>query len=149
MLSIRFSVHAFFILIHMYLLDFQVFYWLLVSRLSLPVNACTRKPESHHLIMYTCVCLCMPLGFILRARWVAFWLPWTFMSRFRILDRVGFPVADQSSAVEARIIGRPSGALFLPGSLLSSRVFCDSWVSFVLFILVYLFVFSHLRLSMI
>jgi len=99
------------LLIHIYLLDFRIFYWLLISHLSLLVNACNWIPKSYHLIMYACDCLCTSFGFILRTRWVAFWLPWTFMSRYRILDRAGIPLADQSSAAEAWIIGGPSGAL--------------------------------------
>jgi len=38
--------------------------------------------ELHHLIMYMCACLCTRLGFILHTRWVIFWQPWTFISRF-------------------------------------------------------------------
>ena len=65
------SVHAF-LFGFIDILDFRVLYRLLISRLSLLVNAFTRMPESHHLIMYMCVCLCTLFGFILRTRWVAF-----------------------------------------------------------------------------
>ena len=55
------------------------------------------------------------------------------------------PVADQSGAVKTWIIGWPSEALSLqvPCSSLEFS-FCDSWARFVQFIIVYLFVFSHL-----
>ena len=39
---------------------------------------------------YTRVCLCTPLGTILRTRWVDFWQPWTCMSKFQNLDRSRF-----------------------------------------------------------
>ena len=54
-------------------------------------------------------------------------------------------VANQKCSEEAWIFGRPSGALSFQAPLLVSRVFfCNSWAYFVLFIIVYLFVFSHL-----
>ena len=58
------------------------------------------------------------------------------------------PVADQSGAAEAWISGRPSEAPSFQAPLLGSRVFCcNSWAPCVLFIPVYPFVFSQLRLS--
>ena len=59
-------------------------------------------------------------------------------------------VADQSGTVEAWIFVRPVQSLFFqPPIRLSSFSFYNLWASFVLFILVYPFVFSHFRLSMI
>ena len=78
----------------------------------------------------------------------SFWLPWIFMFRSRSLKLVDLPVADQRCAAEAWIIGRPSRVLFFQAPWLAFEFFCcNSWTSFVLFIIVYLFIFSHLRLS--
>jgi len=59
------------------------------------------------------------------------------------------PVADQSSAAEAWIIGRPSRPYpSRPPARLSSFSSVTRERLFVQFIIAYLFIFSHLRLSM-
>jgi len=77
-----------------------------------------------------------------------FWLPWTCMFKSWSLDRGGL-LGDQScAAVTSWISSWLSGALSFQASCLSLEFFfCNSWTSFVLFIIVYLFLFSHLNLS--
>ena len=62
---------------------------------------------------------------------------------FRVWSLQILPIADQRCVAEAWIIGRPSRALSFqaPYSTLEFSC-CNSWAPFVLFILIYLFVFS-------
>ena len=46
-------------------------------------------PSSHYIASHTYACLCMPLGFILRTRWVIFWQPRICLFRSWSLDRRG------------------------------------------------------------
>ena len=41
--------------------------------------------------------ICMPLGFIICTRWVAFWQSWILMSRSQSLDHGVISIADQST----------------------------------------------------
>jgi len=85
----------------------------------------------------------------------------TFTTCWRVSDSPGssclvlrawslwiFPIADQRCAVDSWIIGRPSGA-HPPRLLCSSLEFfsCNSWAHLCTFHHWYLFVFSHLCLS--
>ena len=77
-----------------------------------------------------------------------FWQPWTCISKFRSLELEDFPACWSECVVKAWIIGRPSRALSFQDPCSSLEFFfCNSWVSFLLFIIICLFVFSHLRLS--
>ena len=89
--------------IYMYLLHFRFTVVPLISFMA-HVIACTCIPEPHHLIMYTCDCLSTLIGFILRTRWVAFWQPWTFMSRSRSLNYGDLTVTDQSGAEKRELV---------------------------------------------
>ena len=78
-----------------------------------------------------------------------FWLPWILMSRFWRLELVDspccWPERCSGSVDHQQTVWRP----ILPGppARLSSFPSVNSWTPLVLFILVHLFVFSHLRLS--
>ena len=54
---------------------FLVLYWFYVNHLCLLVIACLPDLSAWHTFLYTFSCMCTPLGFILRTRWIAFWQP--------------------------------------------------------------------------
>ena len=75
------------------------------------------------------------------------WLPWILMSKSWSLERVDSPSCWSEWRSDSVDLRQTVQSLFLTDPLLVSRVFSHSWASFVLFIFVYLFVFSYLRLS--
>jgi len=89
-------------------LNFLIFfiYWLALAWLS-----------HFTMIMYTCDCLCTPLGFILRTRLVTFWQLWTCMFRSQNMKRSG-PFRGGS--------GFPSGA---GGSAVGHPWFISFWIA--------------------
>ena len=94
MLSISFSMHVFRYRFN----DTHVFTWFRIyyrsfNFLYVTCHCRTCMPEPHHLIMYTCDCLCTLIGFILRIRLVIFWQSWTFVSIFRSLNHGGLTIA--------------------------------------------------------
>ena len=97
---------------------------------------------------YTCACPCTLLGIHHTTRWGAFWLPWILMFRSQSLELVD-SLGCWSKMLNWSVDHRQTVwnlILLDPLVRLSSFPFCNSWALFVLFILVYLFVFSHLRL---
>ena len=99
---------------------------------------------------YTCTYLSTPSGFCITTHLgSSIWLPWILMSRSWSLERVDSPSCWsewRSWSVDPQ---QTIWSSTLPGPLCASRVFLfvNSWVPFILFTLVHLFVFSHLRLS--
>ena len=96
---------------------------------------------------YTCACPCTPLGTYLATRWRVSDSPGSACPDsklgahgfFRLLIRDAYEKHGSST-------NRPES--FFPSPLLASRVFlCNSWASVLLFIIIYPFVISHLRLS--
>ena len=136
---IRFSMHAFSIRVYFYTYACLILDFLLISWFSFMflVNACTWMPESHHLIMYTFACLCMPLRTHLTACWVASDNPGLAcldLGAWTVMDVLLIRVAQQK-CVDQRFLAR---ALFFqaPGSAFEFLCY-SSWAPFVLFILVY------------
>ena len=149
MLTAQFSIYAFSIRLYRYtcvnlIPGFPLISWFLFMFL---VSACTCMLESH-LIMYIFVCLYMSLGTRLTTRWVTSDNSGPAYSDFGAWSMRVLPFADQRCAVEAWIISRPSEALsFQPPCPTLEFSLCDSWAPFVLYILVYLFIFSQSRPS--
>jgi len=140
MFSIRLSVHAFFIQIYWYTCIYWIFrfstdFWFSFK----PAGQCMYwMPKSHHLIIHTCVCLCMSFSFILRTRWVAFWLSWTFMSGFRILDHLGSLLLIKVAQLKrGSSVDHPEPFSSRPPARLSSFPIVTRESLFILLILVY------------
>jgi len=97
---------------------------------------------------YTCAYLRTPLGSRLTTRWGVL-TPLNLHIQILELGASGFSQL-LTRVVQWRhgISGRPSRILFFQDPCSSLEFsFCHSWASFVLFLIIYLFVFSHLRLS--
>jgi len=78
-----------------------------------------------------------------------FWLPWIFKSRSRIVELMDSPSCWPEMCSDSVDLQQTiwSPILSGPPARLSSFPSINSWAPFVLFISVHLFVFSHLRLS--
>jgi len=113
--------------------------YIALLNISLHVYVCIC---SQYTFIYTCVCLCTPLGLILRACWIAFWQPLNlYVQTLELGPWWIFSIADQSSAVKAWIIGKPSEDLSSSPSYSALEIlYCCLWASFVLFIIVYLLI---------
>jgi len=133
------------------LLDITTVYFITYCPLPAPVCLCSWHDFQCMLIIqiyrYTCAYPCIPLGIHHTTHWRVL-APLDRMSRFWSLDLVDSPGCwsemrngslDHQQTVWGPILPGPHSALEFS--------FCDSWVPFVLFILVYLFLFSHLCLS--
>ena len=91
---------------------------------------------------YTCAYLRTPFGISIPLAG-EFWLPWILMSRSRSLKLVDSPSCWSEMCSDSVDQWKTIWGPILPGPLLGSRVFLLwLWASFLLFILVYLFVFS-------
>ena len=90
------------------------------------INLCLYDLCTRYISCYMGDCMCMPLGFILRT--VAFWQPWTCMSKSRSLERGGpfhrgpnFSYGASASAVAHSVLfSWPARRIFF---------FCSSWAS--------------------
>ena len=95
---------------------------------------------------YTYAYLCTPPGIRITTRW-EFWLFWILISRSRCLelvDSLSYWLEWRSENMDHR---QTVWSPIIPALCASLEFsFCNSWAPFVLFILVYFFVFSHLRL---
>ena len=141
---VSFSYH---IILCMFLLD--IIYSLSTCS-SMPVL--TTRFSIHALLIriyqYMCACPCMPHGIHHTTHWGVSDSPGSSCPDPRAWSLWILPVADQRCTAEAWIIGRPSRALSFQASCSALELsLCDSWASFVQFMIVYHFVFSHLRLS--
>ena len=100
--------------------------------------------------IYRCTCAyaCTPLGIRNTTRWGVLTPlnPHVQILELEAEDSLGCWSEKHSGSVD-RQQTRQKPYPFRPSCLSSEFFFCTSWASFVLFIIVYLFVFSYLRLS--
>ena len=126
-----------------------------LTSLCLLLYACAHDRFSIHALLiriywYACAYPITPLGIYHTTRWRVSDSPGSLCPDLGAWNLWILSVADQKCAAVAWIIGRSSEALsFQPPCSALKIFFCDSCAPFVLFIVIYLFIFSHLRLSVI